>query len=212
VTALFDAPSTPAMVYVLAHGAGAGKDHPFLAEFAALLVAHDVAVLRYNFPYMDAGRNRVDPGDVTSAVVRAAVSHARDLAPGVPCFAGGKSFGGRMTSEAQSREPLAGVVGLAFLGFPLHPPDKPGTTRAAHLANIRIPMLFLQGDRDEFARHDLLQATVAALPTATLTLIPDGDHSFKVRKKLTGKSASQVMGELADRWCEWATSLSHTNR
>lgn len=207
VTALLDAPAVPTMLYVLAHGAGAGKDHPFLADFTACLVARDVAVLRYNFPYMDAGRNRVDPVDVTSEVVRAAVARAQALVPGVPCFAGGKSFGGRMTSEAQARKPLSGVRGLAFLGFPLHPPDRPGITRATHLASVRIPMCFLQGDRDEFARLDLLQPVVAALPTATLSLVPDGDHSFKVRKKLTGLGADAVMQLLADRWRAWATSV-----
>ena len=207
VTALLDAPPSPTMVYVLAHGAGAGKSHAFLADFAAQLVARDVAVLRYNFPYMDAGRNRVDPVEVTSAVVRAAVGRAQELVPGVPCLAGGKSFGGRMTSEAQSRDPLPGVIGLAFLGFPLHPPDKPGITRAEHLGKVRIPMLFLQGDRDEFARLELLQPVVATLPTSTLSLIPDGDHSFKVRKKLTGMGATEVMNTLAARWCAWAEAV-----
>lgn len=207
VTALLDAPESPTMVYVLAHGAGAGKGHAFLADVAARLVARGVAVLRYNFPYMDAGRSRVDPVEVTSAVVRAAVSRAQDLVPGVPCIAGGKSFGGRMTSEAQSRAPLPGVRGLAFLGFPLHPPDKPGTTRAEHLAHVHVPMLFLQGDRDEFARLDLLQPVVARCAGATLVLVPDGDHSFKVRKKLTGMGASQVMESLVASWCAWAGGL-----
>jgi uncharacterized protein len=209
VTALLDAPASPTMVYVLAHGAGAGKGHAFLADVAGRLVARGVAVLRYNFPYMDAGRNRVDPVEVTSAVVRGAVDRAQELVPGVPCIAGGKSFGGRMTSEAQSRAPLPGVRGLAFLGFPLHPPDKPGTTRAEHLANVHVPMLFLQGDRDEFARLDLLQPVVARCTGATLVLIPDGDHSFKVRKKLTGMGASQVMESLVASWCEWAGGLQH---
>lgn len=210
VTALLDVPETPTMAYVLAHGAGAGKAHAFLETVATRLVARDVAVLRYNFPYMDAGRSRVDPVDVTTAVVQAAVAHMQLLFPGVPCFAGGKSFGGRMTSEAQSRHPMPGLRGLAFFGFPLHPPDKPGTTRATHLANVHIPMLFLQGDRDEFAQLDLLNSVIATLPSATLVLEPDGDHSFAVRKKLTGKSASQVMDSLIDAWCTWTARVTST--
>lgn len=208
VTALLDTPATPTMAYVLAHGAGAGKAHAFLETVAARLVSRDVAVLRYNFPYMDAGRSRVDPVEITSGVVRAAVAQMQRLLPGVPCFAGGKSFGGRMTSEAQSRDPMPGLRGLAFFGFPLHPPDKPGTTRATHLANVHIPMLFLQGDRDEFARMDLLNGVVATLPSATLVVEPDGDHSFAVRKKITGKGASQVMDSLIDAWCNWATRVA----
>lgn len=203
VTALADAPVAPRFAYVLAHGAGAGMRHAFLEEIAALLVARDVAVLRYNFPYMEAGRSRVDGPEVAVATVRAACERAASLWPGVPLIAGGKSFGGRMTSEAQSRSPLPGVRGLAFLGFPLHPPDRPGTTRAEHLAQVKVPMLFLQGDRDEFARLDLLQSLLAGLPSATLSLVPDGDHSFKVRKKVTGLTAAQVMSDLADRLLTW---------
>ncbi len=208
VAAIADAPAAPRFVYVLAHGAGAGMRHAFLEEFAALMVARDVAVLRYNFPYMEAGRNRVDGPEVAVGTVRAACEQAAALWPGMPIVAGGKSFGGRMTSEAQSRSPLPGVRGLAFLGFPLHPPDKPGITRAEHLGHVHVPMLFLQGDRDEFAQLPLLRQVIETLPTATLELIPDGDHSFKVRKKLTGMSSVQVMEQLADHLATWAQALA----
>lgn len=206
VSALLDQPGTPTFVYVLAHGAGAGMRHAFLQGFAELMVARGAAVLRYNFPYMEAGKNRVDSPDLAVATVNAAVAKAAEVLPGVPIIAGGKSFGGRMTSEAQSRAPLAGVHGLAFLGFPLHPPDKPGITRAEHLDRVKVPMLFLQGTRDEFAQLPLLESVVARLPTATLVLTPDGDHSFNVRKK-SGQTTAEALTKLADALVSWATAI-----
>lgn len=207
VGALLDAPADPAFVYLLAHGAGAGMRHPFLQTIAEGLVSRGAAVLRYQFPYMEARKNRVDSPEVAAGTVMAAARRAVELVPGVPIIAGGKSFGGRMTSEAQSREPLPGVDGLAFLGFPLHPPGAPGTTRAEHLQRVQVPMLFLQGTRDAFAQLDLLRPMVAGLgDSASLVLTNDGDHSFNVRKS-SGQSTAQAVQALCDAIVSWAGQL-----
>ncbi len=196
-------PHDARLLYVLAHGAGAGMRHHFLAQAADVFAARGIATYRYEFPYMQAGKSRPDPPGVAEAAVRAAVVAAAHRAPELPLIAGGKSFGGRMTSQAQAREPLPGVRGLVFLGFPLHAPGRPGTARAGHLASVHVPMLFLQGTRDEFAQLDLLQEVVTKLgDRATLHLIAEGDHSFKVPKR-TGKTESDVMNELADTVSEW---------
>jgi uncharacterized protein len=193
------APPEARALLVLAHGAGAGMRHPFLERIAAALGARKVATFRYEFAYMEQYKGRPDPPAVAEARVRDAVQEAAKAAPGLPLFAGGKSFGGRMTSQAQAHEPLPSVLGLVFLGFPLHPPGRPGTTRAEHLDAVQIPMLFLQGTRDEFAGLDLLRPVVARLgKRATLHLIEDGDHSFKVPKR-TGRTEADVLNELADR-------------
>src|SRR5216110_1009614 len=174
-----------------------------LAQGADVFAARGIATYRYEFPYMQAGKSRPDPPGVAEAAVRAAVVAAAHRAPELPLIAGGKSFGGRMTSQAQAREPLPGVRGLVFLGFPLHAPGRPGTARAEHLASVNVPMLFLQGTRDEFAQLDLLQEVVRKLGrSATLHLVEEGDHSFKVPKR-TGKTESDVMNELADTVSEW---------
>ncbi|MFN8581247.1 MAG: alpha/beta family hydrolase [Gemmatimonadaceae bacterium] len=208
VSALLDTPGAPSFAYVLAHGAGAGMRHPFLNSIASRLVARDVACLRYQFPYMEGKRGRVDSPDVATEAVRAAVAAARTLLPGIPLVAGGKSFGGRMTSEAEARAHLDEVVGLAFLGFPLHPPGKPGVTRAEHLSRVTIPMLFLQGTRDEFASLDLLHSVIDQLGSrATLSLIDGGDHSFAVRKS-AGLTNAQVLDDLCDRLVSWVRSLA----
>src|SRR5690242_3037189 len=162
---------------VLAHGAGAGMQHPFMAAVAAGLSARGMATLRYQFPYMERGSKRPDAPPVAHAAVRAAVAAAAELAPRVPLLAGGKSFGGRMTSQAQAENPLPDVAGLAFLGFPLHPAGKPATGRAQHLSAISIPMLFLQGTRDALAERELLAATAARVPSARLHFVADADHS-----------------------------------
>ena len=202
------APSTPSFGYVLAHGAGAGMRHPFLESIAQALFDRGVATLRYEFAYMEQHKSRPDSPAVAAARVREAVARARAEWPGLPLVAGGKSFGGRMTSTAQAEAPLEGVRGLAFLGFPLHPPGKPGTSRADHLFQVQVPMLFLQGTRDEFAQLDLLTGLCEKLgPRATLHLIDDGDHSFKVPKR-AGRTAEQVMAELADRIAEFGSSLT----
>lgn len=189
---------------MFAHGAGAGMNHPFMQRAAEALAARGIATHRYEFPYMQAKKSRPDPPAVAQAAVRQAVAEAAHRYPGLPLLAGGKSFGGRMTSQAQAAEPLPGVRGLVFFGFPLHPPGKPGTARAEHLTSVEIPMLFLQGTRDEFAQPDLLQHVVHGLGArATLHLIEEGDHSFKVPKR-TGKTESDVMAELADTIQQWA--------
>jgi predicted alpha/beta-hydrolase family hydrolase len=199
-------PPTPRFGYVLAHGAGAGMRHPFLEAIAQALFERRVATLRYEFPYMEAHRNRPDPPAVAAARVREAVEGARAEWPGLPLIAGGKSFGGRMTSTAQSEAPLPGVVGLAFLGFPLHPPGRPSVSRAEHLTQVQVPMLFLQGTRDEFAQRDLITGVCEQLvPLATLQLIDEADHSFKVPKR--SGTAEQVMAHLADQLVAWGERL-----
>jgi len=200
-------PADARVLYVLAHGAGAGMRHPFLERATAAFGSYGIATYRYEFPYMRKGQHRPDPPAVAEAAVREAVLAAAQAAPGLPVVAGGKSFGGRMTSQAQSREPLPGVRGLVFLGFPLHPPGRPGTVRAEHLSAVRVPMLFLQGTRDEFAQLDLLEPVVRRLGgRAALHLVPEGDHSFKVPKR-TGKTEADIMNELAGAIAQWATGL-----
>lgn len=193
--------------YVLAHGAGAGMDHPAMRAIAHGLAALGVATLRYQFPYMQRGIHRPDPPPLCHATVRTAVTAAARLAPDLPRFAGGRSFGGRMTSQAQALEPLAGVRGLAFLGFPLHPAGKPGQSRAAHLAEVRVPMLFLQGSNDALAEPALLGELIARLgERATLGLMEGADHSFHVPKK-SGRSDSEVQSALLQRLAAWMDSL-----
>ena len=191
-------------MYVFAHGAGAGLHHPFMEHAAQALGGHGIATHRFDFPYMKAGKSRPDPPAVAEAAVREAVREAARNAPNLPLLAGGKSFGGRMTSQAQAHEPLPGVRGLVFFGFPLHPPGRPGVERADHLSAVDIPMLFLQGTRDEFATLDLLRGVVQRLGRrATLHLIEEGDHSFKVPKR-TGKTERDVLEELATTIQQWA--------
>ncbi len=197
-------------MYVFAHGAGAGMNHPFMQRAAEALEARGIATHRYEFPYMKAKKSRPDPPAVAEAAVRQAVAEAAQKFPGVPILAGGKSFGGRMTSQAQASERMSNVRGLVFFGFPLHPPGKPGTSRAEHLTAVDVPMLFLQGTRDEFAQLDLLQAVVKRLGNrATLHLVEEGDHSFKVPKR-TGKTEADVMNELADTIQQWANRCRTT--
>jgi uncharacterized protein len=176
--------------------------HPFLEALADALAAERVATLRYEFPFIEEGRGRVDPPAVAHARVREAVAAA--AGEQLPLFAGGKSFGGRMTSQAQALEPLPGVRGLAFVGFPLHPAGKPGVERAAHLSGVRVPMLFLQGTRDDLAELALLGPLVERLPGATLHVVEDADHSFHVRKKQAGRDHAGVIGELARVFAAWA--------
>jgi predicted alpha/beta-hydrolase family hydrolase len=204
VSGLLTLPKGARAIYVLAHGAGAGMTHPFLAKFAALMAERGIATLRYQFPYMEAGSRRPDSPKVAEAAVRAAVAEAARHK--LPIIAGGKSFGGRMTSQAEAHGAM-GVAGLAFLGFPLHPPGAPATTRADHLADVKVPMLFLQGTKDEFAEMDLLRPVVKALgKRATLHLIPEANHSFRVPAK-TGRKEPEIMAELADTLASWADGL-----
>jgi uncharacterized protein len=204
VSALFNRPANMDFLLVLAHGAGAGMRHIFLESLTRELVNQGAAVLRYQFPYLEQGRKVPDSPAILTSTVRAAVQRAAELAPGVPLFAGGKSMGGRMTSTAASQEPLAGVRGLIFFGFPLHPPGRPGTTRAAHLAKVALPMLFLQGTRDTLAQLDLLRPICEDLgQRATLKIFDTADHSFKMLKS-SGLSNTDVLGQLATTTAEWA--------
>src|SRR5438067_2450537 len=196
VSALLLRPDGARLLYVLAHGAGAGMRHPFLETVARQLDGRGIATLRYQFPYMERRASRPDPPAVAAATVRAAAAEAARVAPGLPLVAGGKSFGGRMTSTAQAEAPLPGVRGLVFLGFPLHPPGRPDDKRAEHLAQVRIPMLFLQGDRDEFADLKLLKPVVKRLGAgATLYLVEGGEDSFHVLKP-SGRTDADAMTEL----------------
>jgi hypothetical protein len=207
ILALLDRPRNARACLVLAHGAGAPMTHPFLAAVAAGLAERAVATLRYNFPYMERKSPRPDSPKVATAAVRAAVTEASRLMPKLPLFAGGKSFGGRMTSQAEADQPL-GVRGLVFLGFPLHPPGKRSDERAAHLAGVLVPMLFLQGTNDAFAELDLLRPVVDRLgKQATLDLFQDADHSFHVAAR-TGKRDADVRRELIDATATWILALT----
>ncbi len=191
--------------YVLAHGAGAGMDHPFMSAAALGLGAMGIASLRFQFPYMQRGSRRPDPPALCHAAVRAAVATAIARLPGLPVFAGGRSFGGRMSSQAQALAPLPGVRGLAFLGFPLHPAGKPADSRAEHLAAVQVPMLFIQGTADALAERGLMQAVLARLaPRATVQWVADADHSFHVPAR-TGRKDAQVLTELLQGLAAWIT-------
>jgi predicted alpha/beta-hydrolase family hydrolase len=192
---------------VLAQGAGAGMRHAFLESIAESLARQGIATLRYQFPYTESGGRRPDPPGVLQATVRAAVDKAREIAPELPLIAGGKSLGGRMTSNAAAHHPLPGVLGLVFLGFPLHPPKQPGDSRADHLAAVELPMLFLQGTRDALAELALITSVCDRLGSrATLHVVEGADHSFAVLKR-SGRSHTEVLEELAVAIKEWTHSL-----
>ena len=205
---LLEAPGNARACYVLAHGAGAGMNHPFLGAVAKGLAGRGIATLRYNFPSMDKGTQRPDVPKVAHAAVRAAVEEAGRRMPGVPLFAGGKSFGGRMTSQTQASEPLPGVKGLVFLGFPLHPAGKPSDERAAHLADVKVPMLFLQGTRDDLADLTVLEPVVQKLgKRATLATFDDADHSFHVPAR-TGRKDAEIMNDVLDAAVRWMEDVT----
>ena len=207
VSALLSRSDAPRACYVFAHGAGAGMTHSFMEAFANGLCERGIACLRYQFPYMEKGSKRPDPPAIAQAAVRAAVAKAAQLFPGVTLIAGGKSFGGRMTSQAQAAASLPGVRGLAFVGFPLHPAGKPSTDRADHLAKIDIPMLFLQGTRDSLAEVALIEGVVKRLGRlATLHLVEGADHSFHVLAR-SGRNDREVMNEILDAFAGWAGAL-----
>lgn len=202
------APAAPVATYVFAHGAGAGMHHAFMAALASDLADRGVATLRYQFPYMDRGSKRVDPPAVAHAAVRAAVAVAAARAPSLPLFAGGKSFGGRMTSQAQAAAPLTQVAGLAFVGIPLHPAGKPARDRAEHLAQVTIPMLFLQGTKDELADLALLSAEVERLGEgATLVTFAEADHAFHVPAR-SGQRDADVRAAIAVAMAAWMERVS----
>ena len=197
------APLQARACYVLAHGAGAGMTHPFMLAVATELAARNIATLRYQFPYMEQRQKRPDPPKLAQATVRAAVAEAARLVPKLALVAGGKSFGGRMTSQAQAAAPLPGVAGLAFLGFPLHPAGQPSDQRGEHLSNVHVPMLFLQGTRDALASLELLEPRVKLLgKQATLHLIDEADHSFHVPAR-TGKKDADVRRDMMDVLATW---------
>jgi predicted alpha/beta-hydrolase family hydrolase len=208
VSALLVRPPTARWLLVLGHGAGAGMTHPFLESLAKELAEAGVVTLRYQFPYIEERRRVPDKPEVLISTVAAAIDRARETAPELPLLAGGKSMGGRMTSQASAQGLLEPVKGLVFFGFPLHPPNRPGTKRAEHLAKVNVPMLFLQGTRDTLADLTLLRPICEELgPRATLHVIPEGDHSFHVLKK-AGKTDAEVIKELAETTAAWAAKLN----
>ncbi|NIX77674.1 alpha/beta family hydrolase [Microvirga terricola] len=208
VSGLWQEPPDTRACLVLAHGAGAGMTHKGMTALADGLAARSIATLRYQFPYMERGSRRPDSPAVAHAAVRAAVAEAARLAPSLPLFAGGRSFGGRMTSQAQALTPLPGVRGLIFFAFPLHPAGKPSDDRAGHLSKVTIPMLFLQGTRDELAQPELLEPVIRKLGSqATLKLLDHADHSFHVPAK-TGRKDAEVMEELLAATAVWIAMLS----
>jgi predicted alpha/beta-hydrolase family hydrolase len=203
VSALLIRPTRARACFVFAHGAGAGMPHPFMEAVATGLCERGVATLRYQFPYMEKGAKRPDPPAIAQAAVRAAVAEAGRCCPGLLLVAGGKSFGGRMTSQAQAAAPLDGVHGLAFLGFPLHPAGKPSSDRAKHLSDVHIPMLFVQGTRDNLAELKLLEPVVSGIgPSASLHRVEEADHSFHVPAR-SGRNDREVMGEILDIFAAW---------
>ncbi|WP_037552754.1 alpha/beta hydrolase family protein [Sphingomonas sp. URHD0057] len=208
VSALLLRPAEAKALYVFAHGAGVGMNHPSMASNAQGLADRGVATLRFQFPYMEKGGGRPDPPGIAHATVRAAVAKAAELAPELPRFAGGRSYGGRMTSQAQSISPLPGVRGLVFLGFPLHPAGKPGNERADHLERIEIPMLFVSGSRDALAEMHLLQPLVAGLgERATLHTVEGGDHGLRVLVS-SGRTNDAAQAEALDAMAEWMLGLA----
>jgi predicted alpha/beta-hydrolase family hydrolase len=207
VSALLMKPPQPRACYAFAHGAGAGMAHASMETIAAGLAGRGIATLRYQFPYMEKGSKRPDAPAVAHAAVRAAVAEAARCCPGLPLIAGGKSFGGRMTSQAQAMDALPGVGGLAFFAFPLHPAGKPSSDRAKHLADVDIPMLFLQGTRDALAELSLLEPVVEKLgKRATLHLVKEADHSFHVLAR-SGRNDREVMTEVLDAFAAWASTI-----
>ena len=203
VSGLFMRPLGAKALYLFAHGAGAGMTHKAMESNAQGLAERGIATLRYNFLYMEKGSGRPDPPRLAHAAVRGAAAEVARLAPDLPLFAGGRSFGGRMTSQAQAEQPLPGVQGHAFLGFPLHPAGKPGIERAEHLSRVEVPMLFVSGDRDALAELDLLKSVVAGLgERATLHLVASADHSFKAAAK-SGRTSAETEAEALDAMAGW---------
>ena len=208
VSALLIRPPLAKALYLFAHGAGAGMTQKSMASNAEGLAERGIATLRYQFPYMEKGAKRPDPPRIAHAAVRAAAAEAARVAPDLPLFAGGRSFGGRMTSQAQALKPLAGVRGLAFIGFPLHPAGKPGIERAGHLAEVAVPMLFVSGSRDALAEMGLLKPVVAELgDRASLYVLADADHSLKVPAK-SGRTSAQAEAEALDAMADWMKALA----
>jgi hypothetical protein len=207
VSGLLRRPADAWALYLFGHGAGAGMRHAFMEASAERLAARGVATFRYNFPFMEAGRKGPNPQPILLKTVRSAVAEAGRLAPDLPLLAGGKSMGGRMTSLAGSKEGLPGVLGLAFFGFPLHAPGRDSAERGAHLADVGLPMLFLQGTRDKLANLELLRPLLDGLePAPTLHVVDDADHGFHVPKR-SGRTDDEVLDELCDVFADWARGV-----
>ena len=206
VSALFLNPSDARLLLVFAHGAGAGMRHPFMEMVSQRLAANGIATFRYQFPYMEKKSGRPDPQPILLATVRSAVTAGKAAGGSLPMIVGGKSMGGRMSSLAAAKEPLGGVSGLVFFGFPLHPPGKPGVERAKHLSAVTVPMLFLQGTRDKLADLALLQPICDGLPLAKLTTIEGADHSFHMSKS-AGISDDEALNKLVQAVKDWAAAL-----
>lgn len=207
VSGLLEVPADAKACYVMAHGAGAGMQHKFMAAAAEELATLGIATLRYQFPYMERGSRRPGSPREARAAVRAVVACAARRVPDLPLFAGGKSYGGRMTSQAQAESPLPGVRGLLFLGFPLHQAGKPSIERAEHLNEVAVPMLFLQGTRDKLAELNLLRPLVARLGEhATLSLVDDADHSFHVPAR-SGRKDPQVLRDMLAAAVDWIETI-----
>ncbi len=210
VSGLIDEPYGLECAYVFGHGAGAGMRHSFMEQMAECLAERGIAVLRYQFPAMERGLGRPDSPAVAHATVRAAACMGLNRWPGVPLFAGGKSFGGRMTSQAQALVALEHVMGLVFIGFPLHPAGSPSIKRADHLGGLAVPLLFLQGSRDALAQLELITSVVEALPTAKMAVIEDADHAFHVRRQ-SGSNDEAVRNRLADIMSEWMKKIGRNS-
>jgi predicted alpha/beta-hydrolase family hydrolase len=207
LSALLELPEGAEWLYVLAHGAGAGMRHQFLEHIAQALAARRIGTFRYQFPYMEQGRHRTDPPALAHEAVRVAVQAAQARAQGVPIIAGGKSYGGRMTSETQAKEPIEGLRGIVFLGFPLHAPKKPTSHRAEHLDRVQVPMLLIQGTRDDLADLTLLRPVCESLGSrATLHIVEGGDHSFRTPKRV-GRTEAETTGGIADAIASWSERL-----
>jgi predicted alpha/beta-hydrolase family hydrolase len=204
VSAILDRPDDASLLYVLAHGAGAGMNHLFMTDIAERLAAAGVATLRYNFPFTEKGKRRPDYKTVLLVTIRKVVEKARELAPDLPIVAGGKSMGGRMTSQQMANEPMESVEGLVFVGFPLHAPGRDTSERGDHLFEVRVPMLFLQGTRDKLAKMELVEPLCEKLgDKATLHIVDGADHGFKVLKR-SGRTHDEVMAELSFAIMSWA--------
>src|SRR5580658_3733654 len=207
VSAIATIPKTASACLVFAHGAGAGMDHPYIVAVCEGLAARKMATLRYQFPYMEKRSRRPDAPPLCHKTVAAAVAAAHERLPSLPLFAGGKSFGARMTSQTQALAPLPNLHGLCFFGFPLHPPKQPATNRADHISSIRIPMLFLQGTRDALAQLPLVQSVVARLSApSTLKIVDHADHSFHVPAR-SGTTDDEVLGSMLDETVTWASTV-----
>jgi uncharacterized protein len=212
ISALLQVSAHTHACYVMAHGAGAGMTHPFLESVAAGLSVNGIATLRFQFPYMERGSKRPDPPKLAQAAVRAAVATAAGQLPGVPLFAGGRSYGGRMTSQAQAASPLENVRGLAFLGFPLHPANAPSDERAHHLSAVQVPMLFLQGTRDALAEISLLKSLMVRLGSrASLVLFEGADHAFHLPAQ-SGRKDSEILREIIDTLTQFLVRVSAQSR